>query len=198
MAANSLTRSAAVATYVAGLKPKNTDDPMSLCSLLARKVSQSTNIRLGNELEVIYNKYAVAHCDVADLRPPKCGKGQHQKDFLVEVLGDTIVYGEFKSNINLDTEKRKATREKVNAVCAELRATYPGKKVCAFLVSLRYLHGEDIPPATVASYHDVTLVGIGEFFRTVLKHPVEELATYESYSRFLMTVVDRLEPPSNS
>lgn len=195
---NSFARSAAVSGYIQSLKPKRTDDPMSLCSLLTRKVSQSTNIRLGNELEVIYNKYALASCGVVDLRPAKCAKGEHQKDFLVELPGDVVVYGEFKSNINLDTEKRKATREKVNAVTEALRTQYKGKTIAPFLVSLRYLRMTDIPEATMSSYSDVKLVGIADFFRDVLKHPVEELETYESYSKFLMSVVDNLEPASSS
>jgi hypothetical protein len=196
--ANAFARSGAVGAYIRGLKPKNTEDAMSLCSLLTRKVSQSTNIRLGNELEVIYNKYVIAHCGVTDLRPAKCGKGEHQKDFLAELPGDIVVYGEFKSNINLDTEKRKATREKVKAVSAELRTTYAAKTVTPFLVSLRYLRAADIPPLTAASYGDVSLIGIGDFFQTVLNHPMEELASYDAYSRFLMTIVDQLEPPSSS
>ena len=195
---HSFARSAAVGAYVHGLKPKKTTDATSMCSLLSRKVSQATNIRLGNELEVIYNIYVLAHCEVTDLRPAKCAKGEHQKDFLVEMAGDAVIYGEFKANINLDTEKRKATRKKVNAVSEELQETYGSKTVSPFLVSLRYLRTADIPVALARSYGDVSLVGIGDFFRDVLKHPTDELENYEVYGRFLMTIVDQLEPPSNS
>ena len=191
---NSLSNCSAVQGYLATLKSKPTEDPMSLCSLLTRKVSQSTNIRLGNELEEILNLYVTASCpDAKDLRPTKVKKGEHQKDFLRK-LPDHIVYGEFKSNINLDTEKRKATRDKVNAVAAELLAANPGTIVSPFLVALRYLRTSDIPPLLASSYSDVALIGVGDFFRDVLKHPMAELEDYSAYSAFLMSVVDRLEP----
>lgn len=171
---------------------------MSLCSLLTRKVSQSTNIRLGNELETIINTYVCdGKCNATDIRPAKVAKGERQKDFLATLGPDVIIYGEFKANINLDTEKRKATREKVNAVCAELKDAHPKFRVLGYLVSLRYLQTSDIPVSTLSSYHDVHLIGIGEFFGTILKHPMEEFASYPAYTRFLMEIVDRLEPSSS-
>jgi hypothetical protein len=191
---NSLSKCPAVQAYMATLKSKSTEDALSLCSLLTRKVSQSTNIRLGNELEEILNLYVNSACgDAKDMRPAKVKKGEHQKDFL-RAFPECIVYGEFKSNINLDTEKRKATREKVNAVAAELVAANPGKNVQPYLVALRYLRTSDIPPLAASFYPDVTLIGLGDFFRDVLKHPLDEFETYPAYSAFLMSVVDRLEP----
>lgn len=182
-------------TYLATLKPKATEDPMSLCSLLTRKVTQSTNIRLGNELEVLFNLYVTSKCiHAVDLRPAKVKKGEHQKDFLRALPDNVLVYGEFKSNINLDTEKRKATRDKVNAVAAELTALHPDKVIKPYLVALRYLRTSDIPPLVAASYSDVTLIGVGDFFRTVLQHPLPDFDSYPAYTAFLMSVVDRLEP----
>jgi hypothetical protein len=167
---------------------------MSLCSLLTRKVSQSTNIRLGNELEVFLNLYATAACtDAVDCRPAKVKKGEHQKDFLREI-SDTLIYAEFKSNINLDTEKRKATRQKVNAVATELMAAHPDKTVQPYLVSLRYLRTSDIPPLVASSYSDVTLIGVADFFQDVLGHSAHEFQTYDQYTDFLMKIVDQLEP----
>lgn len=195
---NSFRSSAAVTKYLSTLKPKATEDPMSLCSLLPRKVSQSTNIRLGNELEAIINAYVCDNkCGVTDIRPTKIKKGDRQKDFLVSGPPDAIIYGEFKANINLDTEKRKATRDKINAVAVELKAAHPECRILSYLVSLRYLNTADIPASLLASYHDVVLIGIGEFFGTILNHPMEEFASYPAYSRFLMDVVDRLEPSSS-
>lgn len=167
---------------------------MSLCSLLTRKVSQSTNIRLGNELETIINMYVTSACTHAcDRRPIKVKKGEHQKDFLRQ-MDTVLVYGEFKSNINLDTEKRKATREKVNDVARTLKTEFPETTIAPYLVSLRYLRTTDIPHLTATSYADVKLIGIGDFFRDVLKHPLAEMETYDAYSGFLMSVVDGLEP----
>jgi hypothetical protein len=193
MSTNSFLRSALVRTYISSLKSKNTEDASSLCSLLTRKVSQSTNIRLGNELESILNLYATGHIKAEDLRPKKAKKGEHQRDWLRR-LARAIIYGEFKSNINLDTEKRKATIAKVIAVNEELVKAYPEETVEPFLVSLRYLRVGDIPPLVAKSYGDVKLVGVADFFNHVLEHPMEELADYPAYTEFLMAIVDQLEP----
>jgi hypothetical protein len=193
MATNSFLRSALVRTYISSLKTKNTEDAASLCSLLTRKVSQSTNIRLGNELESILNLYATGHINAEDLRPKKAKKGEHQRDWLRR-MARSIIYGEFKSNINLDTEKRKATIAKVIAVSDELVEAYPDDAVRPFLVSLRYLRVGDIPPLVAKSYGDVRLIGVAEFFENVLEHPMDELKSYPAYTEFLMAIVDQLEP----
>ena len=193
MSSNSFLRSALVRTYISSLKSKSTDDASSLCSLLTRKVSQSTNIRLGNELESILNLYATGHINAEDMRPKKVKKGEHQRDWLRR-MARAIIYGEFKSNINLDTEKRKATIAKVIAVNEELVEAYPEYAVRPFLVSLRYLRVGDIPPLMVKSYGDVKLVGVADFFEDVLEHPMEELRSYPAYTEFLMAIVDQLEP----
>lgn len=193
MSSNSFLRSAIVHTYISNLKPKNTEDASSLCSLLTRKVSQSTNIRLGNELEAILNLYATAHVNAEDLRPKKVKKGEHQLDWLRRFTS-AIVYGEFKSNINLDTEKRKATIEKVTAVGNNLVKAYPTENIQPFLVSLRYLRNDDIPPLLAKSYDNIKLIGVAEFFEDILEHPMDEFKNYTTYSEFLMAIVDQLEP----
>ena len=190
---NSFLNSSIVRTYISNLKPKSTEDASSLCSLLTRKVSQSTNIRLGNELESIVNLYATAHIQAEDLRPKKVQKGAHQLDWLRR-FGHSIIYGELKSNINLDTEKRKATIDKVIAVGAELVKVHSSETVQPYLVSNRYLRTNEIPVLMAKSYDSVTLIGIADFFETVLKHPMEEFKTYPAYTEFLMTIVDQLEP----
>ncbi len=193
MSSNSFLNSPLVTSYLSGLKHKNTEDASSLCSLLTRKVSQSTNIRLGNELENILNLYATGHILAEDLRPKKVKKGEHQLDWLRRFT-NAIVYGEFKSNINLDTEKRKSTIEKVIAVGDNLVKVYPTENIQPFLVCLRYLRNDDIPPLMAKSYEKVKLIGVAEFFEDVLEHPMDEFKNYSTYSAFLMTIVDQLEP----
>ena len=190
---NSFLNSAIVRTYISNLKPKSTEDASSLCSLLTRKVTQSTNIRLGNELESIINLYATAHIQAEDLRPKKVQKGAHQLDWLRRI-SQTIVYGEFKSNINLDTEKRKATIDKVTAVGAELVKVHSTETIQPYLVCLRYLRTNEVPVLMAKSYDTVTLIGIADFFETVLEHPMDEFKNYPAYTEFLMTIVDQLEP----
>jgi hypothetical protein len=181
-----------VMNHIGGLGPKDTVDPTSMCSLLTRRVTQSTNIRLGNELENVHNMYILSSCDVTDIRP-KNKKGVKQKDLLIEKDGG-IIYAEFKSNLNLDTEKRLATRNKVNAIAEELKCTRPECEIRPFLVSLRYLTKSDIPAHMYSTYSDVELIGIRDMYNDILEHPMAELEDYTVYKRFLMTIVDQLEP----
>jgi hypothetical protein len=189
----SILTSSVVSTYISNLRSKNTEDAASMCSLLTRKVSHSTNIRLGNELESILNLYATAHIPAEDLRPKNVKKGEHQLDWLRR-FPNSIVYGEFKSNINLDTEKRKATIEKIISVGNDLVKVYPGETVMPFLVSLRFLRYDDIPPHMAKNYSGVKLIGVADFFEEVLEHSLDEFKSYPAYTKFLMAIVDQLEP----
>jgi hypothetical protein len=181
-----------VRMYIDGLRPKETEDPASLCSLVPRRVSQSTNIRLGNELEKIINYLADAHSPATDLRPKKTTKGGRQLDF-ARLRDGRVEYAEFKSNINLDTEKRKATREKVNSVAAALAVEH-GCEVRPYLVTLRYLRTDDVPAAVRGSYGDVNLIGVADFCASVIGVRFAEMESYEAYSALLLAIVDRLEP----
>jgi hypothetical protein len=190
---NSLLHCAEVSTLLEHLRPKITVDPTSLCSLYTRKVSQSTNIRVGNELEKIVNLYILNSCPVTDMRPSRTTAGERQKDLCVRVGPSTVVYAELKSNINLDTEKCRATRDKVNEIVATLREQ-EAMEVTGYLVSLRYLRTSDVPQTLRNRYGDVTLIGVGDFFRDVLHQSVTEFEDYPTYIAFLMSVVDKLEP----
>jgi hypothetical protein len=195
MSLHSLLRTGIVKTFISNLGPREADDGCSLCFLLPRKVSQSTNIRLGNELESIFNIYVTNCTSAKDLRPQKKVKGDHQLDFARQV-GTAIVYAEFKSNIELDTEKKKATINKIIAVGEKFRQSNPGIDVFPYLVSLRYLRARDVPPLLARSYGGVKLIGIAELFEDVLEHPVEELVDYDTYKKLLIAIVDKLEPPA--
>ena len=184
---NSILSSSNVLTHLQSLKSKATIDEMSLSTILTRKVSQSTCIRLGNELEKIINIYADQCIPTAkDKRPIRPVTGDHQLDLLRE-LDNVTVYCEIKSNINLDTEKRAATIAKIKSVEQKLACN-------AYLINLRFLTTDDIPRNFMTMYSDVKLIGVGDFFTNVLDHPVDELSSYEKYSAFLMTIVDKLEP----
>jgi hypothetical protein len=187
-------RSASVQAHISTLKPKTTPvDTTSLCSLLTRKLTQSTYIRIGNEIEKIINIYASDDMKLADLRPKKVQKGGYQLDFIRQTK-DCVVYGEIKANVKLDTEKRKSTWEKVIAVGKMLCEKHGSNKVKPFLVSLRYLRTSEIPHSLSAMYTEVILIGIADFFETILESPMEELKNYTEYVKMLMIIADKLEP----
>jgi hypothetical protein len=54
---------------------------------------------------------------------------------LVYTIGCCVYYFELKTNLNLDSEKNKATYDKINLVTEELKKIYPDKKVYGNLLS---------------------------------------------------------------
>lgn len=186
-----------VKQYIATIKTcgKKTRDTTSLSFLVKHDMSQSACIRLGNELEEILNLFiqALIQKTYARSGDKKNTRGKRQKDILFLNETDKIaIYAELKSNINLDTEKYKATVQKVQAVEKELEEK--GYVVKAYLVSLRYLETMDIPRTSAQKYKDVKLVGLRDFIEMII--PVErikELASYDEYSTFLDKLALQLE-----
>lgn len=183
-------RSPAIHTYLATLAPRATGDEASLRSLVTRAITQSTCIRLGNELETLVNLRIHGETMRGGHRA-----GIRQKDFLYELPNTaTLVYGEFKSNLNLDTEKRQATIAKVNAMAQdlELLERYPGWRIDTYLVSLRWLRTQDIPARYRASYANVQLIGIADFLDRI-GHAFDIFSSYDAYSAFLLELANTLE-----
>ena len=98
---------------------KKVNDTMSLKSIVRITMSQSTCIRLGNELPNVIHGYFKDH-GCTDLRA-KNTKGVKEKDLYMKTPDDRTVYSEFKSNIELDTEKLPATIAKVAQINEESR-----------------------------------------------------------------------------
>jgi hypothetical protein len=177
-----------VQAYLDALAPRDTTDDASLRTLVARPITQSTCIRLGNELENVINLRIHGEVQRGGHRA-----GQRQKDFLLE-QPDRVIYAEFKSNINLDTEKRRETIEKVNRMPQDpdLRIQYPSRSIVPYLVSLRWLRTQDIPARYRASYASAPLIGIADFLETI-GHPFDVFLSYDAYSAFLLELANRLE-----
>jgi hypothetical protein len=179
----------AIQAYIHALAPRETGDDASLRTLVARAITQSTCIRLGNELEKLINLRIHGAVQGGGHQA-----GQRQCDFLLEQPG-RVIYAEFKSNINLDTEKRRETIEKVNRMPQDphLRARYPNQTIAPYLVSLRWLRTQDIPARYRASYAAAPLIGIASFLE-MIGHPFDVFNSYEAYSAFLLSLANRLEP----
>jgi hypothetical protein len=122
-------------------------------------------------------------------------QGARQKDFLYELpTTTTLVYAEFKSNVNLDTEKRQATIAKVNAMPQDpdLLQRYPGWRIDPHLVSLRWLRTQDIPARYRTSYANVHLVGLTDFLDRI-GGTFDVFSSYDTYSAFLLELANQLE-----
>jgi hypothetical protein len=178
-----------IQAYLDALAPRDTGDDSSFRTLVPRPITQSTCIRIGNEMENLINLRIRGQAQRGGHLA-----GTRQKDFLYELNDTTLIYGEFKANINLDTEKRRETIEKVNTMPMdpELRELYPNSRIVPHLVSLRWLRTRDIPIRFRNSYANAPLIGIADFLDTIGKQ-FDIFASYEAYSAFLLTLANRLE-----
>lgn len=193
----SILRLSGVQNYLKSIKKceKKARDPSSLSYLIDRDLSQSACIRIGTVVEDILNIFLEYHLNNYYLRKnlKKNVKGERQKDILfIDEESKHVIYAEVKANINLDTQKLKATVESIQKV----QNTYEekGYSIQAYLITLRYLNTNDIPPSVVKKYQGVQLIGINDFMTDILRaEPLNELKSYESYSKFLDTVAGYIE-----
>ena len=76
-----------------------------------------------------------------------------------------MYYAEIKTNINLDTEKAKATVTKSSQIQEELRVEYPGHTIKRTIVTPTFLHTDDVPPVVRAKYASIgdDLLGLNQY-----------------------------------
>jgi hypothetical protein len=193
----SILQSSAVQSYLKKIKrcEKKSRDPSSLSYLIDRDLSQSACIRIGNVIEDILNLFLAHHLEGTYERRniQKNTKGERQKDILfINDETNHVIYAELKANINLDTQKSKATVQSLLKVIEDY--TSQEMNIQAYLVSLRYLHTDDIPSSVAKKYKDVQLIGLSDFITEVLNvEPFRELQSYETYSEFLSKIADYIE-----
>ena len=112
--------------------------------------SQSDKIKFGTGLEKVINNIILKYTDYNDIKP-KNKKGKKEKDSLF-IKGNIIIYAEYKSNINLDTEKSLKTINKCIQIEEELKVKYPHCNIIMNLVNFRYLTYDDIPKLLQKKY----------------------------------------------
>ena len=173
--------------YVIKSKPSKQVDKSSFSYLLITSgliLSQSEKIKLGNGIEKVLNRFIEYESDFHDMKT-KNKKGEKERDSIwVHGPSKTIVYGEFKTNLNLDTEKSKETANKVRTIHKELLKEYPDYTIESYLVGLRYLTKADMPSTIVKKYRILGrgLVGINGF----LSHlGLETFTSEEEYNHFV-------------
>jgi hypothetical protein len=103
-------------------------------------LTQGQYIVIGNKLEeIIKNFIEKIRIKVLPIKHMVCtnsnGESKNIQVDLVFTIGDCIHYFELKTNLNLDSEKNKATYDKINLVTEELKKIYPDKKVYGNLLS---------------------------------------------------------------
>ena len=178
-------------SYIKKCKSNTKRDFNSLSYLITRKLSQSDCIKLGNGVEKIFYDIILSYTSLVDIKE-KNRKGKREKDHLFCDHDNKVVYySEFKSNINLDTEKSKATWKKCLFIRDELKQKYPGYNIEWCLVACRYTSREDIPKVIKHKYINIkeNVLGINEYLHTL---KVNLRFTDEDYKIFLNDMVDEM------
>lgn len=177
--------------YIKNCKSNKGKDIDSLSYLITRELSQSDCIKLGNGLEKIFYDIVLYKTKLKDIKP-KNKKGKKEKDHLFcDEENKIIYYAEFKSNINLDTEKSKSTYEKCLNIVIELKQKYPGYNIKWCLVGCRYINNICIPNKLKYKYNTIknNLFGINEYLNLL---NISLCFTFNSYCKFLNKIANNM------
>jgi hypothetical protein len=141
-------------------------DKNSLSYLINKKLVQSECIKLGIAIEKIFSDFITKQSNFKNIKE-KNKKGSIETDHLFKNLTTkTIIYAEFKGNLNLDTEKSKITCEKCLNVECLLKNKFPDYKIIICLVGCRYYTKTIIPRHIAIKYNKLSLTnlyGINEY-----------------------------------
>lgn len=177
--------------YIISCFSNKKKDITSLSYLITRELSQSDCIKLGNGVEKLLVDLVSQNSVVTNIKP-KNKKGVKEKDHLFcDENTKTIYYAELKANINLDTEKSKATYTKCLDIVEKLKKEYPDYSIKWCLLGYRYLNYSDISTTIQKKYKliDANLYGINQYL-TMLN--IDLQFTNEQYKEFLNNIADAM------
>ena len=133
-------------TYFTNRTPrKPVNDYESIKSLLDFPITQSQSIRLGTAVENILRDTISSKSSWIDIKPAN-QTGEKERDHLFRLDGVTI-YAELKSNLNLDSEKKKATREKAKHIAVEEHTE-------GIIVALRHYSDETLRRSSCTTFYE--------------------------------------------
>ena len=170
--------------YVKNYKKTITKDESSFSYLIDLDISQSDSIKLGLALESITRDIITKYTKLIDIKQKNL-KDVRERDHVFFDGKNTVYYAEIKTNLNLDTEKRKSTTQKCIDIHSSLCLEFPNHEVKQFLVGLRYTDQEEIP-TKISKKYDIEISSINKYFKE-LKVPVS--FDRISYKKFINSVV---------
>jgi len=142
-----------ICTSSSDVKSVNTCD--SISSLINIPLTQSQCIKFGTHIEKLLRDFISLHSHVKNIRPQN-KKGESERDHLFLRNDGIKIYAELKCNLNLDTEKRKKTCEKIHKISAE-------ESCDGYLLAVRYI--SDIPVKISKQYEGVNLINVTDYFK---------------------------------
>jgi hypothetical protein len=149
------------------LKSKNISKRRSLGKKIGREdIPQSSKIKAGNELEKAICRVIADKLGIPDELNRKINTriGTISLDlFCVNEKTKTVYAGELKSNLDLDNEKIRAVKERVQVSKEWISANYPGYVSKSLLVAASCYDLSDPREYSKFSKYE-SLVGVGELF----------------------------------
>ncbi len=185
---NSLQR--LTSNYFNDKRPKKTQENFeSINTLVNISISQSQSIRIGTSIEDLLRVYISSVSHWNDVKPPNA-KGKKERDHLFSRTHDNgkteKIYSELKSNLQLDSEKRIKTAEKVKAIMKE-------EKCDGYITALRHFSLDTLNRSKHTNFYterEVEVISVQEYFDVLnIACPFENEEAYKKWVRF---IVDRL------
>jgi hypothetical protein len=171
-------------------KTKGTDIN-SLKYLIDIPITQSSAIKLGFVLEKTLLDQILKYTILENIKGKNC-KGEKEKDHLLKDETNKIIYyAELKGNLNLDTEKSRATMNKCILIYNNLTEQYPLYDIKMSLVSLRFLSSTKISRTIKKKYGKIisNILGLNDYLE-MLKSKVY---TIDTQKEFYNRVVERIQ-----
>lgn len=144
-----------------------TESYIMIAAGLGDKTSQSSVlIQVGNRLEIFWNKVISDCCNnlIEVNNRIKVGNTTRQLDHLFESMPNTyLLYLESKCNLNFDTEKKPASNDKIEAVCAAISQKYNSEVHSGYFVPCI----RTIPADVQKKYPNINIYGVEWLMETI-------------------------------
>ena len=152
-------------------------------------LTQSNNIMLGICMQEYMTNYVVeVNVDGWEYIHLKNERGEKECDILfINKNRMIIIYCEAKNNINLDTEKLRATEDKINHNIKKIRSENPDYDVYGYLLACRYLDkDEEIAKHLISKYKNVNVIGINNYLK--LFNITDLIKDYDNYKKIIRLI----------
>ena len=163
----------------------------SISYLIKRDLSQSDCIKIGNGIEKIFTDIILMKNPHLENIKVKNSVGVKERDHLFKDA-TTIYYAEVKSNLNLDTEKKKSTSDKCADIQEILKKEYPDHIIKMYLFGARYYETELIPNEITKKYKSINknVIGVNNYLKEL--NVDLQFSSEEEYSEFLNELANEM------
>lgn len=154
-------------------------------------INQSQNIKLGICMEKFFTD-VIKKFNTDWISSRKITKkGDKEVDHLyINHTTKQVIYCEQKNNINLDTEKSKATVYKIQSITEELKNEYQDYTVNGYLFATRYLDCNELIANNIISkrYTVIQVIGVNNFLSLFNLKPI---MNYDEYKSIIFEICKR-------